>query len=308
MSFKVSIVIPAFNEEGNIRHLCDELQKVLSAYADHELLFVDDGSRDGTLKLLQQLHAENKRIRYISLSRNFGHQLALKAGLDHADGDCVISMDGDMQHPPELIPEMIEKWKEGYEIVYTRRRIDTQLSFFKRKTSSLFYKFSNFLSDIKIEEGAADFRLLDKEVVNTIRRFNEPHLFLRGLVSWMGYRQYGISYSPHERFSGKTKYSLKKMIVFALNGITSFSVRPLKISVVAGFFISFLAMLYGLYAIYIGLFTDKVVSGWTSLLVTISFIGGLQLIVMGIIGIYLGQVFMQTKNRPNYIIRVKSEE
>jgi dolichol-phosphate mannosyltransferase len=272
-------------------------------YADHELLFVDDGSTDGTLLLLQQLHQENCRIRYISLSRNFGHQLALKAGLDRADGDCVISMDADMQHPPSLIPEMIAKWMEGYEIVYTRRRIDPQLSFFKRKTSSLFYKLTNFLSDIKIEEGAADFRLLDRQVVDTIRKFNEPHLFLRGLVSWMGYRQYGISYSPNERFSGKTKYSLKKMVIFALNGITSFSVRPLKISVVIGFFISLLAMLYGLYAIYVALFTNKVVSGWTSLLVTISFIGGLQLMMMGIIGIYLGQVFMQTKNRPNYIIK-----
>lgn len=227
----------------------------------------------------------------------------MKAGLDRADGDCVISMDADMQHPPSLIPEMIAKWMEGYEIVYTRRRIDPQLSFFKRKTSSLFYKLTNFLSDIKIEEGAADFRLLDRQVVDTIRKFNEPHLFLRGLVSWMGYRQYGISYSPNERFSGKTKYSLKKMVIFALNGITSFSVRPLKISVVIGFFISLLAMLYGLYAIYVALFTNKVVSGWTSLLVTISFIGGLQLMMMGIIGIYLGQVFMQTKNRPNYIIK-----
>jgi dolichol-phosphate mannosyltransferase len=303
MSFKISVVIPAFNEAGTIRHLCEELQKILAPYADYELLFVDDGSTDGTLLLLQQLHQENCRIRYISLSRNFGHQLALKAGLDRADGDCVISMDADMQHPPSLIPEMIAKWMEGYEIVYTRRRIDPQLSFFKRKTSSLFYKLTNFLSDIKIEEGAADFRLLDRQVVDTIRKFNEPHLFLRGLVSWMGYRQYGISYSPNERFSGKTKYSLKKMVIFALNGITSFSVRPLKISVVIGFFISLLAMVYGLYAIYEALFTNNVVSGWTSLLVTISFIGGLQLMMMGIIGIYLGQVFMQTKNRPNYIIK-----
>lgn len=304
--FKISIIIPVHNEEGNIEPLCKELEKILQPYPSNEILFVDDGSMDNSLGIIKKLQEKNPKVKFISFSRNFGHQLALKAGLDNCDGDCVISMDGDMQHPPELIPLMIQKWQEGFEIVYTIRKEEPNLSYFKKMTSSFFYSMMNFLSDLKMEKGTADFRLLDRRVVESIKKFNEPYLFLRGLVSWLGFKQYGIPYSPNERFSGKPKYSFKKMFFFAINGITSFSVKPLKISVVLGLIISFLALIYGIYAIALSILNHAVISGWTSLIVSILFIGGLQLMMMGIIGIYLGQIFIQTKNRPNYIIKERS--
>lgn len=304
--FKVSVIIPVYNEEGNIQPLLQQLLSILQQYPAYEILFVDDGSRDQSLEVIKEAKTQNSNIHFISFSKNFGHQLALKAGIDHADGDCVISMDADLQHPPDLITRMIGKWQEGYDIVYTTRKEDPKLSFIKKTTSSFFYKLINFISDVKLEEGSADFRLMDRSVADTVKKFNEPHLFLRGLVSWMGYKQFAIPYSPDERLTGESKYSFKKMLLFAINGITSFSVKPLKLSVVLGFIISLLALLYGLYAAYIGLFTDKAITGWTSLAVSVLFIGGLQLMMIGILGIYLGQVFMQTKGRPSYIIKERS--
>ncbi|RYD75298.1 MAG: glycosyltransferase, partial [Sphingobacteriales bacterium] len=224
------------------------------------------------------------------------------AGMDHAFGDCVISMDCDMQHPPEIIPEMLKKWEEGFEVVYTIREEDTNLSKGKRSSSSLFYKILNWLSDIELEPGAADFRLLDQKVVNVFRNFHENEPFLRGLVKWLGFKQYAIRYNPASRFSGKSKYTLKKMFSLALHGVTSFSIKPLYSAVYLGFTLSFASVLYIPYIIYA--FANNVeVSGWASVIMTIVFFGGLQLIILGIIGIYVGKMFMQSKNRPNYIIR-----
>ncbi len=306
--FKVSVVVPAYNEEGNLETLVKILVPYLAGYPDYEVLFVDDGSSDGTLEILKKLNRADQRIRFISLSRNFGHQNALKAGLDNAVGDCVISMDGDLQHPPELIPQMIEKWKEGYDIVYTVRKDDPKLSFLKRKTSNLFYRLMNWLSEIRIEKGVADFRLLDRTAVEVLKDLKEYYLFLRGMTAWMGFKQCSIPYEPGERLAGETKYSFKRMLGFALTGLTAFSLKPLKISVLLGLCLAFVSFIYGFYAIFMKFFSDQVIQGWASVLVSVLFIGGIQLIVLGIIGEYIGKLFMETKRRPHYIVREKSEE
>lgn len=306
-NFTVSIVIPAFNEAGNIEQLVKKLRDTLMDYHHYEILFVDDGSDDKTLEILKALCRRYNRVRYISLSRNFGHQNALKAGLDHAVGDCVITMDADMQHPPYLIPQLITKWQEGYEVVYTIRLDDHRVSFLKRKTSNLFYKLMNWLSDIHIPKGTADFRLLDRSVVDVLKDTKEYHLFIRGITAWVGFRQYALEYAPDERYSGKSKYTVKRMAGFALTGITSFSLKPLRLSILLGLFFAVLAFAYGVYAILTKLLTDQAVPGWASVLASVLFIGGIQLIVLGIIGEYIGKLVMESKQRPHYVIKEKSE-
>jgi glycosyltransferase involved in cell wall biosynthesis len=300
---KISVVIPSYNEVGNIDLLATRLITVLKTLPyTYEVIFVDDGSSDGTIEKLKSIGELDDNLYYLELSRNFGHQNALKAGYDYADGDCIISMDGDMQHPPEMIPQFIEKWEEGYDVVYTCREYQDEATIFKTKSSDLFYKMINSLSDTKLEKGTADFRLIDRRVANVLSTLNENGLFMRGLVKWLGFKQYAIYYTAEARFSGKSKYTVKKMVKFAVQGITAFSVRPLYIATGVGLFFSVLAVLYIPY-ILISYFTGHVVSGWSSLLATIVFFGGVQLMVLGIIGMYLGKLFMQSKQRPNYIIR-----
>lgn len=304
MSSKLSIVIPTYNEEGNIALLYDQLKEVLNeeGIEQFELIFVNDGSSDKSLSVIRGLSDRDTRVKFISFSRNFGHQHALKAGLDHAVGDAVISMDADLQHPPALIPEMLKKWKEGAQVVYTIRAQEDGISWFKKQTSSGFYWLINKLSEHPIIDGAADFRLLDKKVVAEIRRYSEKELFFRGMISGIGFRQSSIHFKPNKRHSGQTKYSFNKMAAFAIAGITSSSAKPLYFSIYLGAFMAFLAFLYGIYAICIALFTNDAITGWTSIVASIVFIGGIQLFVMGIIGVYLGKVFKESKNRPHYII------
>lgn len=303
MNKLVSIVIPAHNEEENIIVIVNRIEKVFETLPYRfEILVVDDGGTDKTLEVIEHLSKAKDNFYYIEFSRNFGHQPALKAGLDYAKGDCVISLDADLQHPPELFKQMLEKWKEGYDIVYTRRKEDKRLSFKKRKTSTLFYKLMNSLSDIEIEPGTADFRLLDRKAVNVFKGFRENDLFVRGLVKWLGFRQYAIDYIPEARFAGASKYNIKRMRKLAIQGVTSLSIRPLHMAVYLGFFFSVLSLLYVPYVLH-AFYYGKHVSGWASLIMTVVFFGGLQLIILGIIGIYIGKMFMQTKNRPNYIIR-----
>jgi dolichol-phosphate mannosyltransferase len=305
--FFISIVIPVMNEEGNIQLISSKVIDVLSIYKKYEIIFVDDGSTDNTLPILENLNKNNKNIKFLSFSRNFGHQNALKAGLDYTKGDCVISLDGDMQHPPELIPEMINKWKrDGYDIVYTVRKDDPNQGFFKKISSRLFYKFLNYIADTNITAGSADFRLLDKSVVDIIRQFKESPLFFRGLIPWIGFKQIAIEYMPNQRLWGKSKYSLKKMFDLALTGILGFSIKPLLISIYIGIFISAGSFFYGCYVILIKIFTTKTISGWASMVAAISFIGGIQLIILGMMGMYLGKLFMESKGRPSYIISKKS--
>lgn len=299
----MSIIIPAFNEADNIPVICS---KIVSVFEDlpyeYEIILVADGCTDSSLEVINLLIKANTNIFYIEFSRNFGHQLALKAGLDHASGDCAISLDCDMQHPPELIPKLLAKWEEGYEVVYTIREEDKKLPLIKRITSRLFYKTLNSLSDVELETGSADFRLLDKKVVSVIRNFNETEPFLRGLFKWVGFKQFAIKFEPVARYSGDSKYSIRKMLKFALQGVTSFSVKPLYGAIYLGFGFSLLSILYIPYIVH-AFYTGKGVSGWASTIMTLVFFGGLQLIILGIIGIYIGKMFMQVKTRPNYIIR-----
>ncbi|WP_294282315.1 glycosyltransferase family 2 protein [uncultured Chryseobacterium sp.] len=306
---KISIVIPAHNEEGNVVLVHQKIKEVFAGlpHYDFEIIFVNDGSRDNTQEKLEELSAQYEEVKFIEFSRNFGHQPAVKAGMDLAHGNAVISMDGDLQHPPEMIPEMIRKWEEGYDIVFTIRKYPKQISYFKRKTSDFFYKILSSLSDVNLTKGGgSDFRLMDAGAVEVMRNLNEDDLFLRGLTSWMGFKQAGIEFTANERLSGESSYNLKKMITFAFTGITAFSVKPLYIAAYLGFLFSGFSVLgYGIYVLY-SFIAKTEISGWASLIMTIVFFGGLQLIILGIIGIYLGKIFKQVKERPNYIIKNKN--
>ena len=306
MKKTVSIVIPSFNEESNIAMIAKTIHSVMENLDyNYKIVFVDDGSSDGSLKCLEKLAKEDTKLFYVALSRNFGHQNALKAGVDTVKdmSDAVITMDGDLQHPPELLPQLLQKWEEGYDVVYTLREEDATLSYFKKKTSKTFYALMNKLSDVKFEPGTADFRLMDKRVVAVFSDFSENELFIRGIINWIGFNQYALKYKPNPRFSGKSKYTLGKMIRFALQGITAFSTRPLHVAIFLGLGLSVFAFVfyigYVVYSIYFG----HVISGWASVITTVVFFGGLNLTVLGIIGIYIGKLFIQSKRRPNYLIK-----
>lgn len=299
----ITVIIPAYNEAGNIEIIARRISEQLRNLDSYEILFVDDGSTDSTLDEIKQTMKIENAVKYISFSRNFGHQKALKAGLDHANGHCVISIDADMQHPPELIKELVEKWKEGYDVVYTVRRDTKDTGLIKKTTSKIFYKFLNKISDVDIPLGAADFRLLDKRVVDELRNFQENWLFVRGLVSWLGFKQIGIEYTVKPRYMGKSKYSLSKMVSFAIQGITSFTILPLRIAALFGILFSLSSFLYALYALYIRIFTNTAIQGWTSLLISVLFLGGIQLICLGVIGEYVGKMFIEAKRRPVYVIK-----
>ncbi len=286
--------------------IAEKISEQLKKSGPYEIIFIDDGSTDSTLEEIKKAAKEDPSVKYISFSRNFGHQNALKAGLDHAKGDCVISMDSDLQHPTELIGTLIEKWREGYEVVYTIKKYMETTSFMKRITSELFYKFLNKISSVNIPLGAADFRLLDRKVVDELKKFRENMLFIRGIVAWLGFRQAGIEYVTHIRHAGKSKYTFRKMFSFALQGITSFSVLPLRIAIIVGVFISFCGFSYTIYALFQKYYFQTAIQGWTSILISILFLGGMQLIFLGLIGEYLGKMFIEAKNRPHYVIKDKS--
>ena len=308
MSTEISIIVPTFNEEGNVSLLSRQLQEQLAKQevSEYEIIFVNDGSSDNSLGIILDLARLDKRIKYISFSKNFGHQNALKAGLDHARGNAVISMDADLQHPPALLPELIDQWKKGYKIVYTIRQEEEGLSFFKRSTSKLFYWMVNKLAEHPIIPGAADFRLLDRKVVDVLKAHQEKELFYRGIIAGLGFEQKAIEFKAEKRNSGKTKYSFKRMAKFAIAGITSSSAKPLYFSIYMGSLMAFVAFLYGAYAVWLALFTDRTIAGWTSIVTSVVFIGGIQLMMMGIIGVYLGKIFKESKNRPLYVIETKN--
>lgn len=300
---QLTIVVPVYNETQNIPVLVSKLNEVLPTTGCHfNILFVDDGSEDETLAIIKQQATAFNNVHYISFSRNFGHQNALKAGFDSCDADAVITMDGDMQHPPEILPAMIELWQQGNDIVYTIRKDQLETGVFKKTTSNMFYNVINSLSDIELEKGTADFRLLDRKVVNVMKDLKEHDLFWRGLVKWLGFKQAAIEYEAAKRFQGKSKYTLKKMRELALKGITSFSTKPLSFAIYLGFFSALISVLYIPYAL-ISETTGHAVSGWASVILTIAFFGGIQLMILGIIGMYLGKLFMQSKQRPHYIIK-----
>lgn len=300
----ISIIIPCFNEEDNIELLYKKLVSVLNDTGmEFELIYIDDGSTDNSLMKMRNIIDVDSRVRVLEFSRNFGHQSAIFAGLEHADGDAVIMMDADLQHPPELIPKLIEKWKQGFDIVYTVRNDPPDISLFKKLTSNIFYKLINLLAEIHLPANSADFRLFDKKVVLQFRSLTEKSKFLRGLVSWVGFKQCAVFYDAMPRMSGQSKYTLIRMIRFALDGIISFSVFPLRISTFFGLVVSFVSFIYAAYAIYIKLFTHTALPGWTSVLVSVLFLGGVQLLSLGVIGEYLDRIYKETKSRPLYILR-----
>jgi glycosyltransferase involved in cell wall biosynthesis len=302
---RISVVLPVYNEVGGIERLIAALFEVLDPlpYA-YTIVTVNDGSTDGTTELLRRLHAAYpERIAVLHLSRNFGHQAALTAGMDYADGDAVICMDADMQHPPSLIPAMLERWQQGFDIVHTVRRRTATIGRFKGLTATAFYALINALSSTRIEPNSADFRLLSRRVVEVFRQdVRERDRFLRGLVAWVGFRSCCVEFDPGVRFAGQSKYSLRKMLSFARTGLISFSKMPLKVAVVVGFVVSALSLLYGGYVVFAYLFFNAVIPGWASTVLVGSFLGGCQLLFLGLIGEYIATIFDEVKGRPLYIV------
>ena len=299
----ISIVVPVFNEQDNIlvfyRAICDTMQN--SAY-DFELLFIDDGSQDQTAFTIQNLTATDSRVKLYMLSRNYGHQIALTCGLDHTTGTAIITMDGDMQHPPSLIPQLISEWEAGFEVVQTVRATTEGVSFSKRLSSHLYYKLINKLAQSKVVEGGSDFRLMDEKVVAAFRLYRERGRFIRGLIGLLGFKQKTISFTAPARFAGVSKFSLKKMLHFALDGVTAFSRVPLRAALYGGIICGGISFLLILHIIYVYL-TGQALNGWTTLGVSILFLGGIQLIGIGIIGEYVGRVFEEVKQRPLYWVK-----
>jgi len=302
----LSIVVPVFSEEKIVPEFYQRTNAVAAALAgryDHEFIFIDDGSRDRTLDVLRGLAAADSRVKIISLSRNFGHQFALTAGLDYAGGDAVIVIDGDLQDPPEVIPEMVAKWEAGAKVVYGVREKRKGENPFKILTAKIFYRLIRLIGDTDMPLDAGDFRLLDRKVVATLRTIREENRYIRGLVSWAGFPQAGVHYTRDRRYAGKTKYTLKKMLRFAFDGLLSFSDKPLKITSFVGFLITTVSFIMGLRIIINKIrFPETLVSGWTSLILTVLFMGGIQLISLGILGLYLGRQYREVKKRPLYVV------
>jgi len=301
----LSIVIPCFNEEEAIQETILRLQSLCSNIVDFnvELIFVDDGSSDNTRQLLLNAAAQDHRMRLIFFARNFGHQIAVTAGIDAASGDAVVLIDADLQDPPEVIHEMIMKWREGYDVVYGTRTDRPGESPFKVITAHSFYRFLNFLSDVPIPLDTGDFRLMSRHVIDTFRAMPERDRFVRGMVSWIGFKQTSIPYKRSERFAGKSKYPFRKMVHFATDGILSFSTKPLQISITFGILCSSLAFAGILFTLFFRIFTNTWVEGWTTLMIAVLFIGGVQLICVGILGEYIGRIYSEVKNRPLYIVQ-----
>ena len=299
---RISIVVPVYNEEENIEHFVLSVEAVMEKlpYA-YEILFIDDGSRDRSREILLELGKKDTHVQSIFLARNSGHQLALTCGTDHADGDAVITMDGDMQHPPELLPVLLAQWEAGCDIVQTVRLTTEGVSLFKRLTSKYYYRLLNAMTDVEIQEGGSDFRLMDRKAVLALRRYREHARFIRGIVGAMGFRKTTVEFVAHERFAGRSKFSLHKMISFALDGILAYSVQPLRAAFYVGVFSALLAVLIFLHVLYETL-SGETVPGWSTIVVCSLFFGGMQLMMLGICGEYIARILQEVKNRPLYLI------
>ncbi len=300
----ICILSAAYNEGENLLVFYNSVKKITDNLPyNFEFCFVNDGSKDDTLEIIRQLAKQDTSVKYLSFSRNFGQQIALKAGIDAIDADAIIMMDSDLQHPPEMIPDLVQIWQEKkVNMVNTLREEDKELSWFKKQTSKRFYQLLNKVSELKMEPGQADFRLIDRQVTTILKNSKEHDVFLRGMIQWIGFKQFTVSYKAHKRFAGESKYTIRKMMRLALDGITSFSVKPLYTAIYIGFFFAFLSFLYLPYIVY-SFVMGTVVDGWASLLVTVVFFGGLNLMVLGVMGIYIGKILIQNKERPLYIIQ-----
>ena len=300
----ISVIVPCYNEEKVIVETNRQLLATLAGLEGFrfELVYVDDGSSDSTFELLREMHLADERVRVVRLSRNFGHQLAVSAGLEHVSGDAAIIIDADLQDPPEVIPEMVARWRDGYHVVYGMRTERAGETAFKLWTAKLFYRLINRLSKVQIPLDVGDFRLIDRRVIDVLLAMPERDRFLRGMVSWIGFRQVAVMYRRAERRAGTSKYPLWKMLRFAADGVMSFSLTPLRVALWVGFLSLGLAFAGILYALIIRLYTNDWVRGWTSIFTAVLFIGGAQLVTLGIIGEYIGRIYAEVKPRPLYVI------
>jgi dolichol-phosphate mannosyltransferase len=302
----ISIVIPAYNEERNLDVLYASIREVLDTQvgdSDWELVIVDDGSGDGTWNVIGSLSAADVRVRGVRLSRNFGHQSALMAGIAAARGRAVIMMDSDLQHPPSLLPQLIHKWRDGFEIVHTVRRDPPNVSWFKRTTSRLYYRLFTFMSGVAIEPGSADFCLLDRKVVDEVLKFEEEGLFLRGLIHWVGYATTTVPFECGQRHAGTSKYSLSKMLTLGWHGMSSFSLVPLRVGIAIGLLSSTLAFLWTAYAIVGWWVDDAIVPGWASSVAVSSFLFGVLFVFLAVLAEYVGRIAVEVRRRPRFLVR-----
>jgi glycosyltransferase involved in cell wall biosynthesis len=297
-----SIVLPAHNEAGNIAPIIAELRRLMSAVGRTEIIGIDDGSTDGTLEALRAAADADPMVRYVAFTRNFGHEAAMRAGLRAARGQAVIVMDADFEHPPDVVPQLVEQWRAGFKLVAAQRMDDVAVSRFKRATSRLYYRVLGALGDVQMEPGSADFLLMDRTVVDTLNGFENQELFLRGLVRWLGFPLAKISYRPGQRRHGASKYSVGRMVELALNGIAGHSVRPLRAAIWLALAFAALGLLFVVYSIVSFFFVQHTVAGWTSIMAAIAILGAAQLFVLGIIGEYVGRILRETRRRPNYVV------
>jgi len=300
---KVSILVPCYNEEKSIQLLYPELKTLMDSQNNYEweILFVDDGSEDDTLNVIRSLRREDERIAYVSLSRNFGKENAMLAGIDYVTGDCMVIMDADLQDPPSLIPEMLKYWEEGYQDVYAKRADRGKESWSRKKLSLLFYKILDSTTRFDVLQNVGDFRLLDRQCINALKRLRESERYTKGLFCWIGYKKKEIIFNRGDRVAGDSNWSFWSLFNLAIEGITSFTTAPLRIATFSGFIIALCAFFYALYFITKTLIYGDPVQGFTTLIVIILFLGGIQLITIGILGEYIGRIFNETKNRPTYI-------
>ena len=300
----LSLVLPVFNEEEVIPELHEQLQSFLKELdLDAEVVFVDDGSRDKTFEMLEKLVEKDSRYSILSFARNFGHQTAITAGVDHARGEAVVVMDADLQDPPSVVLEMIAKWRAGYDVVYGKRRSREGETIFKKLTAAIFYRTFAAMIPIEVPLDTGDFRLMSRRVVLVLRGLRESHRFVRGMVSWVGFKQTAVLYDRPARFAGSTKYPLRKMVRFAIDGITSFSVLPLRFSTYLGMIVATLSLLYAAWALVDHFVLNHTVPGWTALVVLIALLSSVQLLMIGILGEYVGRIYEEVKRRPLYVVR-----
>lgn len=306
---EISAIVPSYNEEKNVPLIYKRLTDTLSQISDkYEIIFVNDCSKDSTLSVIKQISEKDSHVKYISFSRNFGHQIAVSAGLDMCKGKAVVIIDGDLQDPPELILEMYKKYQEGYKVVYAKRKTREGETWFKKATAKLFYRFLAAMTSIEIPVDVGDFRLIDQVIVKHLRNMPEKSKYIRGQISWIGYKQTFVEYHRDARLYGKTNYPLKKMLRLAFDGITAFSDKPLKMASAIGIISAILSLLAIVYALISHFIFDSAVSGWTSLIISVLFIGGVQLITIGIIGEYIARINNDVRNRPLYIIEEENIE
>ncbi|MCC7231587.1 MAG: glycosyltransferase family 2 protein [Bacteroidia bacterium] len=303
MDIQLSVILPVYNEGQNISLLHERLSKICTDLSvSYELIFINDGSRDNSMALIRDLAKKDSKVKYINFSRNFGHQIAVMAGLDHAVGQAITIIDADLQDPPELIRDLWNKMNEGYEVVYAKRRSRAGENFLKKYTAKLFYRILKRITSVNIPVDTGDFRIINRKIADILKQMPEQHKFLRGQIAWIGFRQTYIEYARDERNAGKTGYTYRKMLRFALDGITSFSNVPLKFATFAGFFVSGISFILILYALYSRFITKDYVPGWTSIMISLLFLGGVQLISIGIIGEYISRMSGNIRKRPLYII------